>query len=324
MKSILFENALKNSNAYTLLKKDIFSNIGHAYMVVSPDDEAVFQFFRLIGQLVMCDNQGCSVCNECKKVADFCHPNVFWTNNDRTSIKVEHIKELTSQIYIKGYDYKQKLFFVNRADQMNVQAQNKLLKTLEEPPENTTLFLGCSNLSAMKDTIKSRCKIFHLDNFSNDIIKNELLKQGIDNKIASIASCCSDGEIGTALKISNNTAYLSLFDEALNVFLNMKKSTDMAKFLTKKAIPKNLEEYLNVFSIILSDIMKSKHDKSKIMSKHIEKQILHLGEEFSDRAIAEIQKFVVDAKQKIYFHASPVIVLESLYFGMLEVKHKWQ
>ncbi|UKI52131.1 MAG: hypothetical protein L6V79_01025 [Clostridium sp.] len=130
---IEFQDALKKSRAYNLIKHDIDTgNLSHAYMVISPDVFAVQNLFRLIACAVYCKD-ACTTCPVCKKVLNGNHADVKFINEDGKKIKVEDVAALIEDTETKPFESDNKLYFVNSADKMNPAAQNKLLKTLEEP-----------------------------------------------------------------------------------------------------------------------------------------------------------------------------------------------
>jgi DNA polymerase-3 subunit delta' len=320
-----FENALKSSRAYNILKRDIESGLSHAYMLVTPDDEAAYNFFMLAACTLFCASKtACGECPECLKTLHRNHPNVVWLNLNREQIKVEDIRELTQSAFIKAFDDNPKVYFVLCADQMNAAAQNKLLKTLEEPPQGVTVFLGVSNASAVKDTIISRCRIIYLDVFDYDAVFSEIMQITQDKELSAAAAACSEGELGKALKIATAPVYLDIYKKSLNLLREMKRSSDIAKFLTPDALPQSPADFLDVLSIILRDMLAAKHDEKLVLSKHVKDEIIDLSRKFSERALAEIINLIVDAKNKLFFHINIATVLQSLYLSMLEVKYKWR
>lgn len=83
---------------------------------------------------------------------------------------------------------------------MNAQAQNKILKTLEEPPKDVTIFLGVANEASMLATIKSRTRNVYIDLFDEETIYNSMLALGLDDQMSAIAAACSEGQLGKAKK----------------------------------------------------------------------------------------------------------------------------
>ena len=104
---------------------------------------------------------------------------VKFINEDGKKIKVEDVAALIEDTETKPFESDNKLYFVNYADKMNPAAQNKLLKTLEEPQKAVSIFLGVGSESAILDTVKSRTKKITLDRFSAGDIKDALLSSGV-------------------------------------------------------------------------------------------------------------------------------------------------
>lgn len=322
---IEFQDALKKSRAYNLIKHDIDTgNLSHAYMVISPDVFAVQNLFRLIACAVYCKD-ACTTCPVCKKVLNGNHADVKFINEDGKKIKVEDVAALIEDTETKPFESDNKLYFVNSADKMNPAAQNKLLKTLEEPQKAVSIFLGVGSESAILDTVKSRTKKITLDRFSADDIKAALISSGVAVGNATIAAACADGMLWRAKEIASNSAFSETFDRAIFILNNLKKSSDVASFLNDKTLDKdNLPVFLDALSIVLRDMIAAKTDKNLIMSKHKEWEIETLSKGFSLDALSNILYLVNEERKKLSFYVGSTGVVENLLLGILEVKYKCQ
>ena len=322
---IEFQDALKKSRAYNLIKHDIDTgNLSHAYMVISPDVFAVQNLFRLIACAVYCKD-ACTTCPVCKKVLNGNHSDVKFINEDGKKIKVEDVAALIEDTETKPFESDNKLYFVNSADKMNPAAQNKLLKTLEEPQKAVSIFLGVGSESAILDTVKSRTKKITLDRFSADDIKGALISSGVAVGNATIAAACADGMLWRAKEIASNSAFSETFDRAIFILNNLKKSSDVASFLNDKTLDKdNLPVFLDALSIVLRDMIAAKTDKNLIMSKHKEWEIETLSKGFSLDALSNILYLVNEERKKLSFYVGSTGVVENLLLGILEVKYKCQ
>lgn len=322
---IEFQDALKKSRAYNLIKHDIDTgNLSHAYMVISPDVFAVQNLFRLIACAVYCKD-ACTTCPVCKKVLNGNHADVKFINEDGKKIKVEDVAALIEDTETKPFESDNKLYFVNSADKMNPAAQNKLLKTLEEPQKAVSIFLGVGSESAILDTVKSRTKKITLDRFSAGDIKDALISSGVAVGNATIAAACADGMLWRAKEIASNSAFSETFDRAIFILNNMKKSSDVASFLNDKTLDKdNLPVFLDALSIVLRDMIAAKTDKNLIMSKHKEWEIETLSKGFSLDALSNILYLVNEERKKLSFYVGSTGVVENLLLGILEVKYKCQ
>lgn len=322
---IEFQDALKKSRAYNLIKHDIDTgNLSHAYMVISPDVFAVQNLFRLIACAVFCKD-ACTTCPVCKKVLNGNHADVKFINEDGKKIKVEDVAALIEDTETKPFESDNKLYFVNSADKMNPAAQNKLLKTLEEPQKAVSIFLGVGSESAILDTVKSRTKKITLDRFSAGDIKDALISSGVAVGNATIAAACADGMLWRAKEIASNSAFSETFDRAIFILNNLKKSSDVASFLNDKTLDKdNLPVFLDALSIVLRDMIAAKTDKNLIMSKHKEWEIETLSKGFSLDALSNILYLVNEERKKLSFYVGSTGVVENLLLGILEVKYKCQ
>ncbi len=323
MSELVFEDTLKGSRAYNLLRNDFRLDVGHAYMLVSADSEAVKEFFTLLAATIFCDTKSaCMHCTECGRVVHGNHADVVTINMNGESVKVDTIRALTEDAGIKSFSGK-KLYYIHRADLMNVAAQNKLLKTLEEPPKGVTIFLGVSNESAMLETIKSRTRSVYLDIFDNETVKNTMLDLGCTEDLASLAADCSEGLLGKAYKIASSPEYADLYTSALTLLKGLVKSTDVAALDHSPALLKQTDEFLNVLSIVLRDMLAVKGN-NPVLSRHVSMQIRNIAEGFSAKAIAEIILIINQSRRKLSLNVNLQATVDNLLFSILEAKYKWQ
>lgn len=327
MSSITFEKALRASHAYNLIKNDFNTTLGHAYMIVSSDEEVLDDFFTLVACSIYCnDHSACLECSDCLKVLHNNHEDIIHIVPDKNQIKVEGLKDLLDTVYLKSYSGK-KLYFIHRADLMNTQAQNKILKTLEEPPKEATIFLGVANESGILDTIKSRTRTINIDLFNIDVIKETLISLGCDEETASIAASCSEGMLGKARKIALSPDYADLYKSAFLLLENLNKSPDVVVNSSLVANQKEIDKFFDVLSIVIRDMMVAKDNNSLILSKHEENKIIQLSEKYSKKALAEILNKITEERKKLSILPQKTIgdgVADDLLFFMLEAKHKWQ
>lgn len=324
MSELNFLAPLKNSRAFSLLKNDFGAGLGHAYMIVSADDDVVDEFFTLVACAVFCpSHEPCMTCAECRKIINGNNGDVFHLNEKREKIKVEDLQNFLSGVNVKPVGDR-KLYFIHRADLMNAQSQNKLLKTFEEPPADVTIFLGVSNEASMLDTVKSRARTVYMDAFDEQTVYDVLLSLGIDASTCSVAAACSEGQLGKALKIANSPDYAELYRSAINLLKFLNRSTDIATLDSGVVAQKDLGAFLDVLSIILRDMLIEKSDSSLVVQKHIANDIEALANNYSRHALTDILFAVNDARRKLSLNVNPTATVDSLLFTILEERHKWQ
>ncbi|MCL2255949.1 MAG: DNA polymerase III subunit [Firmicutes bacterium] len=170
---MLKQSSTNENKAKNLLMRDYENKtISHAYLLCG-DDENELRNISHEFALRLTDGSRIDI-NEFPKEA---------SKDGEEKILVADIDALNSSITLKPVESEKKVYIINKAESMNVQSQNKLLKTLEEPPQNNVIILNCQSISTILKTIQSRCKTIHLnavkilqsDDEQKDYCKNILL-----------------------------------------------------------------------------------------------------------------------------------------------------
>ena len=177
------ENIIGHEKVKIILQKQIEEDkIGHAYMFFGKEGIGKKCLAIEFAKQIM--SNGDNVFNE----SDF---KIIFPEND--SIKVEEIRNLINEVYLKPVYSKRKVFIINDADKMNVNAQNALLKVLEEPPTYTTIILIVSHKERIIKTILSR-----VTEVTFDCLTDEELKQiiGQDKAIELVSKAIKRGKSG--------------------------------------------------------------------------------------------------------------------------------
>jgi len=128
------------------------------------------------------------------------------------SVKVDQIRKLQSDIIIKPHN-KYKIYILNNAEKMTVEAQNALLKTLEEPPQYAIIILVTNNKEALLDTIKSRCDIVKFNSIPHNEMIGYLVQNGIEEKKSTLLTSFSRGSLERALDLANSTEFTDMRDD---------------------------------------------------------------------------------------------------------------
>ncbi len=176
---------------------------------------------------------------------------------DGNSIKIEQIRAFQKKVFEKPIISNKKVYIINDSDKMTVEAQNCLLKTLEEPPEFVTIILIGANENSFLSTIKSRCMILHFEKISDDLIQ-KYLKDNFQIEINSkimIEAC--QGSIGKAIEIKDKKEIYENTEQVINNLKNKDKIDilNMAEFIYKSKDDKfEILNYMNVLFINLAKL----------------------------------------------------------------------
>ncbi len=296
-------------------------NLAHSLMLVSADVFALERFAKVLAQTLMCeaDEKPCGVCVECRKIEHNNNVDVIEFPRNNKVINSAEIAELMELAYVSPYASDKKIFILKDASSIDIGMQNKLLKTLEEPPFNTYFLLLVTDDSKILPTIKSRCRSVFLSNIDASVILEELSKLGIEgNKAQEIVNYCS-GNCSLALKYAQNDDFFKMVDLANDLIKNYRKSSQMLTYATKLyAIGDKFDEFLTIF-------LKNCSDAVKILCGEVVEsgtaQIL--SKEFSVNALVEIVKgcnLIVEKKTR---YCNNNAIVDSFLLMILEVRHKW-
>ena len=308
-------DVLRHNNAYNLIKSDMEHNmLSHSYLIVGDDPWVIDTFIELIELLVYCDtHSACMQCMECRKVLDGNNTNIYHVvSANGKDIKVDEISAMIEDTYIAPYEDNYKVYTIARGETMNVQSQNKLLKTLEEPVGKKLILIGTTNESNMLDTIKSRCKKLYISPFT------------FDEAVSVIDTDREPSEVMRTFKLSggklslmrdmlaSNGSLATEYDKVVDMLLHLKSSRDLPAvvgMMDKKINGESGREFLSMLEVVLRDTLTGSNTCLALIG-------------YNARSIANIEDLVSGARERLNFNASAQAVLDYVLFGILEVKYK--
>ena len=263
-----FSNIIGNEEIKIFLDNLIkTNNVVHSYMFIGPDGIGKVLFAKEFAKMILCQdsNKACNHCSSCIKFNSDNHPDFMIINSeDGKSIKINQIRFLQERISEKPIVSNRKVYIINDSDLMTVEAQNCLLKTLEEPPEFAVIILVLSNENKCLSTIKSRCTKIAFQKLRN----SDLTQYANENNLEVNSSLlsASDGSISKLLNLQNNLEAYKQLDNIINAFSrdNIVDIWNNADILYKSKDNINtLLEYLNtVFLERLKSTKESKYIQS--------------------------------------------------------------
>ncbi len=237
-------------------------NISHAYIFEGANGIGKRESALSFSSMLMCGADGipCGRCKACQLFQQGSHPDFqeIYLGDDK-SISVEDVRNILKGLVIRPLYSKYKVFLINNADNMTVQAQNALLKSLEEPPSYVVFILTVQSGAAMTQTIRSRCQKIFFNKLSNeDIIDILQTKYGCFKPEWNFVVSYSDGVIGTAIELVDFPEYLEIRDEVLEKVMQLLNSEDIDLFMLYEIFEKNddkMDFILRVMLIFIRDLV---------------------------------------------------------------------
>ena len=245
-----FKDIIGNTDTKEYLLKSIKqNNILHSYLFLGTDGIGKKIIAKEFAKKILCIGKKEEIC-DCKSCACFegnNHPDFHCINEEGESIKVETIRELTEKVIEKPILSSKKVYIINDCDKMTKEAQNCLLKTLEEPPEFIVIILISSNENVILNTIKSRCmsiKFYNIPdeellNYCNNVLGYENISQ---NLLKSF-----DGSIGKAIRLKE---FKEKYEEIDKIITNLVKK-DIIDIMQDGKIIYDKENIYNILDYII-------------------------------------------------------------------------
>ncbi len=309
---------IKNTKAYNLLKADKNSNtLSHAYLLLCEDLLMLEDYAKIFAKLIMC-NSG-EICNECrcctlidsKKHTD----TIFYPLEKK--IKVADIDDLVKKSYLKPYESDKKLFVLVGVQDMNIQAQNKLLKTLEEPPKNTHILLVATSVYSLLPTIVSRVKQLTIEPFSNEIVSSYLQEFSYD-KDTSFAVTLSGGKLGEAKSRMESGVGLETENLVFDILINVDKGSQLYTY-SNKLNKDNVKDFIEIIANVLWQA-----SRCKLLGKYNDERIKKVADKYAIGTLLDTFESVKLAEKAYKFNGNNLAIFDIISFGLLGGKNKWQ
>lgn len=256
----MFEGIIGNNKIKKELELSVkLDKTSHSYLFIGKSGIGKKLIAKEFSKMLLCldKNKYCNKCKSCIEFESMNNPDFSMIEPDNNSgIKIEQIRDLQRKVIEKPIISQKKVYIINDADLMTVEAQNCLLKTLEEPPKDVTIILIGENEGNFLNTIKSRCMIIHFNKIDDNDIKLYLQKKYGEVKIPENMLKVFDGSIRKAELLKNNEA---LYNEVEKVIINLEKYDIIDILKLGESIYNAKEEIYDILeyiNIILLDLCK--------------------------------------------------------------------
>lgn len=305
------------------------NKISHAYIINGMQGSGKNMIADIFSKTLQCEKGGetpCNVCHSCIQAESGNHPDIIRITHEKpTSIGVEDVREqLVGDIQIRPYSGRYKIYIVDDADKMTVQAQNAILKTIEEPPEYGIIMLLTENADALLPTILSRCVRLDLTPVQDSLIKEHLMQKfGIPEYDARFAAAFARGCVGRAEAVINSEVFVGIKENALHMLKYVSDMTVGELINSVKSINDykgNINDYLDLLAMWYRDVLlfKSTNDANLLIFKDELKTIRRQASVSSYEGIQTVLTSIDKAKKRLNANVSFELVMELLFLTMKE------
>ena len=268
------------------------------------------------------DGDACGTCQTCVRIARGQHSDVtVLDKGDEASIKIEPLRvRILEVVGYRPFEAARRVFIIDPADALTAQAQDALLKTLEEPPSSAILILVTSRPDALLPTIQSRCRRVRFGPLSEADVERVLVERlKVDRTKARMLAAPSGGSVGRALAGDDNDfdkdrdAALALIGAARtgDVLRRLKAATDLAKHGSKRRDREAMSARLVITMSLLRDLGAiGAGTSAPLANLDIEDQLRDLSGAFNLERAAAAFAALTQARENLRSNASPKIVAD--------------
>lgn len=305
------------------------NKVSHAYIINgerSSGKEFVAKVFAATLQCEKGETEPCMECHSCKQALSGNQPDIIFVSHEKpNTISVEDIRtQINNDIVIKPYSSPKKIYIINEGEKMTVQAQNALLKTLEEPPEYAIIMILTSNVDTLLPTILSRCVVLNMKPVPDNKVKKFLMEElEIPDYKANICVAFARGNIGKAKMLATSEEFDKVKEEAVTLvkYINDMEISEIVKAIKKISEYKfDVTDYLDILSVWYRDVLlfKATKDANSLIFKDELQFIRRTADRSTYEGIEIIVKALQQAKRRLEANVNFDLTMELLLLTIQE------
>ena len=305
------------------------NRVSHAYILNGERGSGKKMLANLFAMTLLCetgDNEPCGKCHSCKQAESGNHPDIIRVTHEKpNSISVDDIRtQVNNTVDIKPYQGPFKVYIIPLADMMTPQAQNAILKTIEEPPSYAVFLLLTENAETLLPTINSRCVMLKLRNIKDTLIKKYLMENlEIPDYKADMCTAFAQGNMGRAIMLANSDHFNEIREEAVQLLkhINEMELNEIVAAVKNISVYKlEITDYLDIIMIWYRDVLLYKATKEidKVVFKDQLQSIKEQARKSSYEGIELILESLEKAKARLKANVNFDLVMELLFLTIKE------
>lgn len=303
--------------------------ISHAYIINGEKSSGKEFIAKIFAATLQCEQHGkdpCGECHSCKQAMTDNQPDIIKVMHEKPNvISVDDIRaQINNQMCIKPYSSKYKIFLMNEAEKMNIQAQNALLKTLEEPPEYGIIILLTSNINALLPTILSRCVVLNMRPVSDSLVKKFLMEEmTIPDYKADVCVAFARGNLGKAKLLASSEEFDNIKADAVALAKNVTDMEIQEMMAALKRINEyklEINDYLDILMVWYRDVLlfKATADAEHLVFREELQALRKIAQRSSYEGIENVIEAITKAKARITANVNFELVVEMLMYTIKE------
>ncbi len=325
-----FKDVVGHRDIIQYIKGAIQQNkVSHAYILNGPRGSGKKLLANLFAMTLQCESrqpEPCGECRSCIQTNNGNQPDIITVKHEKpASISVDDVRtQINGDIMIKPYSSPYKIYIVPEADLMTVQAQNAILKTIEEPPEYAVIFLLTENADSLLPTIRSRCVMLKLRNIKDKLVKKYLMEQmQVPDYQADLCAAFAQGNIGRAIMLAKSEHFNEIKENAIQLMkyideMELHEIVAAIKEISKYKL--EVTDYLDIMTIWYRDVLlyKATKDVGSLVFGDQLKYIKQKASKSSYEGLETIIESIEKAKVRIKANVNFDLLMEMLLLTIKE------
>ena len=303
--------------------------VSHAYIINGERNSGKEFIARIFAMALQCESDAdrpCQECRSCKQALSKNHPDIIRLTHEKpNTISVEDIRaQVNNDIGIKPYQGPYKVYLIPEGEKMTVQAQNALLKTLEEPPEYAVILFLTNSLDVLLQTVRSRCIIMNLRSVDTKMIQQYLMqKYQLPDYQARVCAAYAQGNVGKAIMMATSEHFREMQDFLLRL---LKRVDDMEVYEIVAAIhdmtayKMDIRDLIDLMMVWYRDvlILKATEDINQLVYQDEHKYLQKKAITSSYEGLNNIMEALEKAKIRLNANVNFDITMEMLLLTIKE------
>lgn len=303
--------------------------VSHAY-IISGERYCGKEFVaNIFAQALQCEESGvepCNECHSCRQAVTKNNPDIIYVTHEKpNTISVDDIREqVNATVAIKPYACKRKIYIISESEKMNDNAQNALLKTLEEPPAYVVIILLTDNINSLLPTIQSRCVNLQMRPVDDKLVKKFLMEEEkVPDYRAEICAAFARGNIGKARILASSEEFDKIKDDAIMLLRHIDEmdTNEIAQTIKDmNGYKLEINDFLDILAIWYRDALlyKATADANHLVFRDEFQNIKKTASRTTYEGIEDVLKALDTAKSRLSANVSFDLTMELLLMTIKE------
>ena len=325
-----FEDIIGHEQIIEHLQNAIeLDKVSHAYIINGEKGTGKMLIADAFAMTLQCEKQQripCLKCRSCKQTLSGNQPDIIHVSHEKPgSISVEEIRsQLNNDIEVKPYSSPKKIYIIDEADKLTVQAQNALLKTIEEPPAYAVIILLTCNSGGLLPTILSRCVQLNIKPVQDKVLKRYLMERlKVPDYKADLSVAFARGNVGKAVALASSENFDMIKKDALDMlrYLEDMEIPEVVEWVKKIADYKlEINDFLDILTVWFRDVLlfKATNDVNMLIFKDEIQEIKKRAARSSYSGLEEIVGAIEKAKVRLNANVNFDLTIELMLLAIKE------